>query len=371
MADLIPFDEKGVPRPFGLNNTGVICHFNALLQGLASCTAFTQTVVANREYMAQTPTGSALYNYVRAVQSSAADPAFQVDMTHSGRVLAALVGDLRHRRPRFQFGSGMESATEGLVLLLDMIEPPSAKASSVEEEGADAAASEGQKTNPIARLFHIRIRDRVWCRACSKGSLRSDLNAPESAGVVSTRHDLLYQFHYFHYDLRRQQAEKDAAAKGATFQESPKDFTSGVLARLDPLLDYKCEQCTKAERKTPSGQVYRLYELRRMPTILVVLFNQYQKHTRRYFPKHIRIEGVVDGGDLTYRQVAQIEHSGSLHGGHYWARGLRQPRAPPVAGAPPPPLTAYVLNDGTTAPNALGPEATVYTVIYHFDGFAK
>jgi hypothetical protein len=371
MADLIPFDEKGLPRPFGLNNTGVICHFNALLQGLATCTAFTQTVAANRDYMAKTPTGSALYNYVRAVQSSAADPTFQVDMSHSGRVLAALIGDLRHRRPRFQFGNGMESATEGLVLLLDMVEPPSEKASSVEEEGADAAASEGQRTNPIARLFHIRIRDRVWCRACSKGSLRSDLDAPGAAGIVSTRHDMLYQFNYFHYDLRKQQAEKDAAATGVPMQESPKDFASGLLARLDPLIDYTCEQCTGAGRKTTRDQVYRLYEMRRMPTILVVIFNQYVNHTKRYFPKRIRIEGVLAGGDLTYRQVAQIEHSGSLHGGHYWARGVRQSRALPVAGADPPPASAHVLNDGTTAPNVLGPEASVYTVIYHFDGFGE
>ena len=62
------------------------------------------------------------------------------------------------------------------------------------------------------------------------------------------------------------------------------------------------------------------------------------------------------GGALKYRLVAQIEHSGGLEGGHYWARCLRGGGA----------LQAFMLNDTGISPARFGPSAETYIVVYHF-----
>ena len=54
-----PYDAKIAPAPFPLNNTGVICHFNSLLQSLASQSVLVKTVLNNEEYLKKTGTGTA------------------------------------------------------------------------------------------------------------------------------------------------------------------------------------------------------------------------------------------------------------------------------------------------------------------------
>src|SRR5580700_1485464 len=92
------FDPELLPKPFPLNNTGVICFFNSMLQALASQTAFVRAVRANPEYMCATKTGAALLAFVEAFSGGGevAD--------HSRRVLGALTEDLARRRPKVRFG---------------------------------------------------------------------------------------------------------------------------------------------------------------------------------------------------------------------------------------------------------------------------
>lgn len=369
------YDDDYVPAGFALNNVGAICHFNALMQGLASCPSLVKSVIDNRDYMAKTATGGALYNFMRAVELSSKAVRdggdFIVDATHSLRVLQALIGDLCKRRPKTRFTTGMESATEGLVLLLDMVEHPSEVASAPEDETAasttDAAATVGQWDNPIARLFQMRIRDRVWCKLCAeddKAKAAAETAASGTAseiavdspknppGVVSLRLDTMYQYNYFHFDTTDKVT-------------TPHAFASHLLKQVNALSGFKCEKCAAAGRKVPAPRTaFRLYEMRLIPPILVVLFNQYQGHRQRYFPQRFRVEGANKGVWLRYRQVAQIEHSGNLHSGHYWTRGLR--RVQTIVG---PAVQPHLLNDSQVSPGqGLMPTPSVYTVIYHYDG---
>lgn len=322
-------DVARLPRPFGLNNTGVICHFNSLLQALASCPAFVGEAVKNRDYLARTPTGRALYNYLRSVQLSAEEEGFVVDPTHSARVLRELVGELRRRRPAFTYGAGMESATEGLVLLLDALEPPPGSA------GPDGSTFSDPKPepSPLAKLLEIRVRDRVWCRTCAAAGRRGEGLEEERPGVVSRRVDTQYHYNFFHYDEAQ--------------MVSPEAFAAALLSQVVPLPDYCCELCGTRESS-------RIYEMRRVPAVLPVLFNQYTRRRRRYFPERFRVRG-NDGHYLWFREVAQVEHAGGLSGGHYWARCLRKGGA------------GALLNDSAVAPGALGPQETVYVVFYHFE----
>ncbi len=346
MAVCEPFDAAALPRPFGLNNTGVICHFNSLLQGLATCPAFISAVTGNVSYMSRTATGGALYNFARAVKESADREGFVVDPSHSERAIRALVGDLRRRRPNIGFGSGMESASEGLALLLDMCEPESGT-STADAARADAVASAGQATNPVSAVFMQRTVVQTWCEQCHRRGRRGpDVPARCKPGVVAYRRDISYQRHFFNHtpDLK-----------------TPAGFARALVSTVDALQDYKCEACEAAGDDPKKGQVYRSYRMMRAPPVLQVVFNQYAGHTWHYFPHLFRLRSGA-GGHFVYRAVAQVEHSGTLSGGHYWAKALR--RAPPGG------LAKYTLNDSMfspAGPQAIAPSAQTYMVFYHFD----
>ena len=44
----IQFNLKYIPHPFGLRNMGATCYFNALIQGLITCTSLTEVCLKNR-----------------------------------------------------------------------------------------------------------------------------------------------------------------------------------------------------------------------------------------------------------------------------------------------------------------------------------
>ena len=47
--DLIRYDNEYAVSGFGFQNTGVICYFNSMLQGLLSCTSFIQMFKENKD----------------------------------------------------------------------------------------------------------------------------------------------------------------------------------------------------------------------------------------------------------------------------------------------------------------------------------
>ena len=334
------YDPKYAPAAFGLHNTGVICHFNSLLQALASCTAVVKASLRNKKYLDQTRTGAAFHEYMVAVAaSSEAGPALGLVLPKdlallSTKILTALVLDLRARRPSIRFGNSQESASEGLVLLLDMLQPPTyvekneGSSRNIEDVGFD---NSGHRANPIARLFYHRYSTTVYCPACSKPSAkdhRQDLFG------VSSELDLAVQFNLFHLDAAR-------PATAAAFAES-------IRSQVVKVDDYLCDRCGLKG-------AYRRYTLRMLPELMVCLHNLYTppRHNR-YFPKRLPFSA-QGGGQLLYRQVAQVEQTGALHGGHYVARGLRSNGK------------VFLFNDSRFSAAAFGPGPNVYMVFYHIE----
>jgi len=347
-AGVIPekFDAALLPAPFGLNNTGSICFFNALLQALASQTSFVKTVLERRGYMSRTRTGAALLAFVEAF---AGPPPPEGVADHSRRVLAALMEDLARRRPHVRFGATQESASEAIVHLLDMLEAePEGGADGGGAPRAETVAFEAQHPtdpkeslsfatsvqSPLTRLFLHRFRCDMWCTECRK--------------CVSVRTDTSTQFNMFHLD--------EGAGALRSNPSTPSAFVQALRRHLTLVDDYSCDNCKK------KCKAYRVYRLTMVPETIVCLFNIYgTRPSYRYVPLEISFDS-ADGGGLDYALTATIEHSGSLHGGHYVARALRRDSA----GDEP---RSYMFNDAAApSPCTLAGTPNTYIVVYHFKG---
>lgn len=350
------YDASYAPASFGLNNTGAICYLNSFLQTLAGCTSLTRAILQNADYLGQTRTGKAMLAYFRAFaddRGAKAPPAQDIAYLSAG-VLSALVADLAVRRPHVRFGNGQESASEALVHILDMMEPPSLApeeeaaliAAEVRGDGPDALPAIHSAESPITRLFLHRFRCDLHCRKCKK--------------VVSKETDYAVNFNLFHFDRLRTQP--------ATLEE----FSKAVRLQVSATEDYKCDECFKAKKSEAAARgedpakvvadkttAFRVYNLTMVPEIIFCHFNLYVGYggvrRLRYFPDRLEFPA-VDGGKLVFRLVGQIEHAGSLAGGHYWARGLR-------AGD-----RVHLLNDTGVSPTAFAPTPNTYIVAYHYTG---
>jgi len=334
---LVLYDTSLAPPPFGLNNTGVICYLNAFLQMFVGFTALTSTILENPDYACRTATGAAMLEFFRAFATLDENgvsvrirdqPEVDISM-HSTRVQLALIADLKSRRPHVTFGQRQESASEALTHVLDMMEPPM-----------------GNTPNIITNLFKHRHRCELYCRDCSS--------------VVSKSVDYGVVVHMTGYD--------DLVPRPST----PDDFASAVVQHLSKTEDYKCPKCPcrtcgnvdpsdggdcpkcKSPRSTTNAT--RRYRLAMLPEILICAFNLYEGfggvRRRRYFPEYMEIQAKPKGV-LAYQLVAQVEHSGQLSGGHYWARGLR-------AGG-----RVHKLNDTGVVVETFDTTPYTYMVAYH------
>lgn len=342
--DLATYDEKYSLAPKGFHNGALICHFNAMLQGLLSCTSVIKTALENRDYLWRTLTGKAFLDLVQAYANEEGGkeaPSDKVELA-SAEVLKALMKDLASRRPRTVFGNSQESADEGLVLLLDMMEAPPQlhpvtgqplvhpetrqpfKANPITGEaliGADGKPV--LEESPISRLFLHRYNCELYCKGCK--------------ALVNTKLDVNAQFNLFHLNTLTKPPS------------SPEDFSEIIRRHVQEIDDYDCEGCKKRVA------VYRVYKLTLIPEVIACLFNIYGTRGPRYFPETLSFPA-AQGGSLNYLQVAQVEHHGSLHGGHYIARGLRQGGK------------VYHFNDTQTYPAQFNPSSNTYLVFYHYRG---
>ena len=304
------YDPVFVPPPWGLNNpSGALCHLNALLQALVSCSALVRATLANRAYLGGTRTGRAFYDFIYSAVPTARPPDGapffgETAGASSERLFQALVGDLRVRRPTFCYGLAQESASEGLILLLDMVDDPT------------------RGVNPIASLFYHRYETFVECGECrAHGSKEVDSSV---------------QFDLFHDDELQQ---------GLC---TPARFGEMLRVHETHLEDYRCEACGQ----TAGGVLH--HQLRQVPEILVCLFNLYTARgaAGRGFPTFVILPG-LERTRLVYRQVAQIQHYGGLSAGHYVAHGRRKNGQ------------VYLFDDDVVSLAAFGPSPNVYMVFYH------
>ena len=267
-----PSDIKPDIMPFGLNNTGAICYFNSLVQALLSCKSIYKTIgdITIDSDLNKSITGRTFIQTIRTASTGSQNE----QATSSSQLLAALISDLNERIGKTNFGRMQESASEGLVWLLDMMEQPESK------------------NHPITKLFRHWYGVDFYCNKCND--------------IVSVQEDTGICLNLFFMDNW---------AKPIRDSYTFADAIRVHLSNMDK--DYKCPRC----KERVNG--FRRHTLLRAPEIFVCLFNQYADKKLRYFPQSFKIPSQTNK-PMTYHIVAQIEHSGSLGGGHYVCRGMRK-----------------------------------------------
>ena len=270
-----------------------------------------EAVLNNKAYMECTATGAAFYKFVEAMQANNLGNISQLVEAVRG----AMVSDLQKRREGVRFESGQQSASEAFVMLLDMMEPPP---SIVAKYNLPAES-------PINRLFLHRYRLIQFCGTCKK-KIESD--------TAQTVNDNSVQFELFDYDQR------------SVKPKTPQEFTNSICMVYSSASDYKCPHC-----KIKVPKLHRVHQLTLVPEIIICVFQLYTASRSgpvRYIPT------TLEFGSYKYMQVAQVEHSGSLHGGHYRAVVKRKEGT-------------YLVDDSMTpAPTQFTATHNTYLVFYHY-----
>lgn len=190
------------------------------------------------------------------------------------------------------YGCGQESVSEGLVLLLDVI-------------------SDNNNDCDINQLFQLRYDIIIKCLDCSFRSESTD----------SSVHVNLF----------------------SDYEETPEGFAKVIELQVTRLDGFKC----------PNGHynTAKIQKLNYAPQVLICLFNQYYDRKKHYFPQKFKFKSGI-AKPLLYKQVAQVEHYGSLHSGHYSCRGLRYDGI-------------YNFDDENVSPCVFEPTPDTYIVIYN------
>lgn len=279
MSDLQPFDKSFLVNPFGLNNTGVICYFNSLLQSLVSCPIFVETVLSSYEYLQQTNVGRALYVFVLNAKND--------KVPSSASILMALKLDMCKRLPHDKFGQSQEDSAECLIKLLNMLDDP---------DKISPTNTNVLSCNPISKLFYSRYITQVVCNKCS-----------HKTEPKSEKH-LIYRVNTTNKSI-------------VQFPKNPTDFGISMVKYASVTDEYKCDNCSEI------NTCYVTYKLTYIPEIIVVSFiniytDEFTGHSHEsYVPESIILPGHEN--DLMFKSVAQIAHYGNRSGGHYISYGLR------------------------------------------------
>lgn len=291
MSDIIPYNNKLVPLPFGFRNMGATCYFNSLLQALLSCTSVTEVFLdtGSAEEYAKNPVSEVYCEIINAMFSKD-----QKISTLAPKLWKRVFQYASKRKDNIKFSSGQQDANEGFHMFIDSID----------------------KLSEIQQLFNHRYESKIKCEECKKW--------------VSVKKNEYYVF------------DVEPESKNS-IQDMLTCYTSSVDA------DYKCPDCgVKKER-------LRIDRLTMVPEILIVLSKKYDARGRKLnvvtdFPKELYFKG--RSGKLVYEAVAQVEHSGTMSGGHYWAVCRRRGGW-------------FILNDMGVQPGKFGPTVNTYMVFYH------
>jgi ubiquitin C-terminal hydrolase len=365
MSNLVAYNTQHEMSEFGLVNTGVICYFNSVMQSMLSCTSFIEAIkhigatqeVKNPimmkfvELVGLTEELDILDNRVEELNSDKiksdkikSDKIKSDKLEESQKKLtekyskiknatilnqrrAVIINSLRIISPSIwremvvflcrknktdirNFLSGQQCAREGFHYLMDSLDA----------------------FNGIQNLFIHRYKSMIRCFKCddwvskkecvySLFEVQADLTTPQ-----------LDQFKS--YDLK-------LYTEGQTMNE----FLQKQPGYVE---DFICPKCKDRDAK------YKVNYLVMAPEILVVLSKKYVAGRKldvyTEFPETMEFPG--SAGPLKYQAVSQIEHTGGLNGGHYWAISKRRDGW-------------RTLNDTRISDGEFKPTNNTYMVFYH------
>jgi uncharacterized UBP type Zn finger protein len=315
MAEVVPsryvhYDPECVPPAFGLSNTGAICWLNSLIQALLGVSSLNKTLL---DHESEFSSNRFAREYIRLVKMSLGrEPAAPGAIAgSSAAILGALIGRAREVGVSANLGMGQECADEAFTLFIELFAHPL-----VEEL--------------FANVYELRIA----CTGCSK--------------IVSKNRDNAFRIQLFtRIDLNTQDL-----------------FIRYIRAHPSQCDYFKCDDCGTIMRDFPREE-----RLRRLGEVIVIVFNKFQQKTNRWFPPTLEF-GSPDGSTLRYRLISKIDHSGTMHSGHYIANSLRATAAATPGGGVPNlgadrALQWSRLNDSSVSVGDGAPSPSTFMVIYH------
>ncbi len=289
MQQYLTYDDRFVPSATGFNNTGVICWCNSILQSLLSCSSLNQVVLTHESEF----TNRFALAYIDLLKAMLQG---RDTLRGSSNILMEFIQRLRERQMVFSIGSSQECVHEAYTLFIDLFE-----------------------SSRVNTLFSTNYMYTIECDTCHK--------------TVSSMRDNAFYIEMF-----------DSATDQFTTE---KEFRDWILFHMTEHDEYTCEHCGKKMIK-----FLRKEQLRMLREIVVLVFNKFYTKYTKWFPKTLEFPSLPRPNTLKYRQVAQIEHSGGMNGGHYYAVGMRDSQD-------------YQFNDSLVGVSPLGPTAGTFMVFYH------
>jgi ubiquitin C-terminal hydrolase len=254
------YDPRYVPGEFGLNNTGVICWCNSILQALISCSSFNQTLLECKEKLSG---NQFALEYIKLIETSLIDNTDTRIEGSSAMIHRRFMERMQRQGNTIRFGNSQECVDEALSLIIDMLGLPE-----------------------IERRFTSIYECVVVCRECNKRTICA--------------RDKNFRIEVF----------------TEVKLETEEQFRNWIKNHPSELNNYKCE-CGS------TGTKLRVECLKRVSEILILLFNKFQRKDKRWYPESIEFP-TAGNKSLKYKLVSTVEHYGTMSGGHYTARALRE-----------------------------------------------
>jgi ubiquitin C-terminal hydrolase len=292
------YNIANVPTAFGLQNKGATCWFNAILQLFISLSSLN---VKTKEIINGLSRCKFLKLFHKLVAEKGCGDA--LNMIHK-----QLVADYGENTPTGL--NSQECAAEGYDYIMDSL-----------------------KHEVAMKLFISVYTMSFTCTSCKTN--------------LSITRDIAYRIDLFD--------TKSPLINLPNTDASRAIFENFVLNRISIVDEYNCTSCNQVLRDFP-----RVERLRQIHEVLVFTLNKFYSKDIQYYPEYFNIPYGRDEkrGQLRYKLVAKVEHSGSLNGGHYYAHCLRN-----FEGAE----KWYNLNDTSVNDGNPAPTAETFIIAYHIE----
>lgn len=342
-----------LPEASGLTNIGQTCYFNSMLQALISCTSLSTLVLKVKD----SSSNQLLIEYSKLLTNTNPNQSITIWET----MMRILVSTNKH--PHFR--NQQQDSHESLQIFLDLL-------------------SIGHPE--INDIFNTRYRYRTVCHECKFStekahedlsiSLNQNDKMPETLMnrsteitdyrcgcctkeyvVKSNRQCSTCRKIYYKILNNKKELMCNECQPNFVFV-LPSNYKNllcevckvvyEVLQTKNPYYDLMCKNCKAIynEKKTTATINYRLTKV---SPVIIVLFNKYQGKYLFQYPNELTIGKEIR---FTYQVIAQVEHSGGMEGGHYWAIANRK-------------NGTFTLNDSSSSPGSLTPTESTYLVFYH------